>query len=109
MLRRRKATVVNADKEEEEVNTDSLDLEKEEEGHISVGTLTGDIPIFTPRSSQTDPASSTPIPPMQAEASFLQWSWFHFDVDGDRSYKIKTFLETSILVFPEGGGGGKDF
>ena len=31
LLRRRKATVVEADKEEEEVNADSLDLEKEEE------------------------------------------------------------------------------
>ena len=72
LLRRRKATLVKADKEEEEVNTDSLDLEKEEEGNISVGTSTGDLPIFTPRSSQTDPASSTPIPPMQAEPSFLQ-------------------------------------
>ena len=29
---------MKADKEEEEVNTDSLDLEKEEEGNISVGT-----------------------------------------------------------------------
>ena len=65
------ATVVKADKEEEEVNADSLDLEKEEEGNISVGTSTGDLPIFTPRSSQADHASSTPIPPMQAEASFL--------------------------------------
>ena len=70
LLRRRKATVVMPDKEE--VNADSLDLEKEEEGNISVGALTGDLPIFTPRSSQTDPASSTPIPPMQAEPSFLQ-------------------------------------
>ena len=70
LLRRRKATLVKADKEEEEVNTDSLDLEKEEEGNISVGTLTGDLTIFMPRSSQADHASSTPITPMQAEASF---------------------------------------
>ena len=47
MLRRRKATVVKADKEEEEVNTDSLDLEKEEEGNISVGTSTGAIYLFS--------------------------------------------------------------
>ena len=71
LLRRRKATVVKADKELEEVNTASLDLEKEEEGNINVGTWTGDLPIFTPRSSQTNPTSSTPITPMQAEASFL--------------------------------------
>ena len=71
LLRRRKATVVEADKEEEEVNADSLDLGKEEEGHISVGTSIGDLPIFTPRISQTDHAPSTPIPPKQAEASFL--------------------------------------
>ena len=69
LLRRRKATLVKADKEE--VNADSLDSEKEEEGNISVGTSTGDLPIFTPRSSQTDLASSTPIPPKQAEASLF--------------------------------------
>ena len=69
LLRRRKATLVKADKEE--MNADSLDSEKEEEGNISVGTSTGDSPIFTPRSSQADHASSTLIPPMQAEASFL--------------------------------------
>ena len=46
--------MVKADKEE--VNADLLDLEKEEEGNISVGTSTGDLPIFTPRSSQTDHA-----------------------------------------------------
>ena len=69
LLRRRKATLVKADKEE--VNADSLDLEKEEEGNISVGTSTGDLPIFTPRSSQADHVSSTPLPPMQAETSFL--------------------------------------
>ena len=48
--------MVKADKEE--VNADSLDLEKEEEGNISVGTSTGDLPIFTTRSSQTDPTYS---------------------------------------------------
>ena len=69
LLRKRKATVVEADKEE--VNADSLDSEKEEEGNISVGTSTGDSPIFTPRSSQADHASSNPIPPMQAETSFF--------------------------------------
>ena len=69
LLRRRKATLVKADKEE--MNADSLDSEKEEEGNISVGTLTGDLTIFMPRSSQADHASSTLIPPMQAEASFL--------------------------------------
>ena len=36
LLRRRKAGMVKADKEEEEVNADSLELEKEEEGNISV-------------------------------------------------------------------------
>ena len=45
LLRRRKATVVEADKEEEEVNADSLDLEKEED--ISVGTSTGAIYLFS--------------------------------------------------------------
>ena len=69
LLRVRKATVEKTDKED--VNADSLDLEKEEEGHISVGTSIGDLPIFTPRISQTDHAPSTPIPPKQAEASFL--------------------------------------
>ena len=48
--------MVKADKEE--VNADLLDLEKEEEGNISVGTSTGDLPIFTPRSSQTDHANA---------------------------------------------------
>ena len=43
LLRRRKASMVKADKKE--VNADSLDLEKEEEGNISVGTSTGDLPI----------------------------------------------------------------
>ena len=39
--------------EKDEVNIDSLDLEKEEDGNISVGTFTGDLPnSFTPRSSQ---------------------------------------------------------
>ena len=76
LLRRRKASVLKADKEE--VNADSLDLKKEEEGNISVGTSTGDSPIFTQRSSQTDHASSTPIPPMQAEASFLPLSTTFF-------------------------------
>ena len=61
------ATVVKADKEEEEVNADSLDLEKEEEGNNSVGTSTSDLPIFTLRISQVDHASSTPFPPTQAE------------------------------------------
>ena len=76
LLRRRKATLVKADKEE--MNADSLDSEKEEEGNISVGTSTGDSPIFTPRSSQADHASSTPIPPMQAEVSFLPSSTTSF-------------------------------
>ena len=39
-------------------------------GH-SVGTSSGDLPIFTPRSSKADHASSTPFLPMQAETSFL--------------------------------------
>ena len=69
LLRRRKASVLKADKEE--VNADSLDMVKEEEGNISVGTSTGDLPIFTPRSSKADHASSTPVLPMQAETSFL--------------------------------------
>ena len=69
LLRRRKASVLKADKEE--VNADSLDMVKEEEGNISVGTSTGDLPIFTLRSSQADHASSTPFLPMQAETSFL--------------------------------------
>ena len=56
LLRRRQVSKVKADKEE--VNADSLDLEKEEEGNISVGTSTGDLPIFTPRSSQPDHVSS---------------------------------------------------
>ena len=37
LLRRRQASMVKADKEK--VNDDFLDLEKEEEGNISVGTL----------------------------------------------------------------------
>ena len=32
--------------EKDEVNIDSLDLEKEEDGNTSVGTFTGDIPII---------------------------------------------------------------
>ena len=35
--------------EKDEVNFDSLDLEKEEDGNISVGTFTGDLPIFSRR------------------------------------------------------------
>ena len=69
LLRRRQANMVKADIEE--VNADLLDIEKEEEGNISVETSTGDLPIFTLRSSQVDHASSTPIPPTQAETSFL--------------------------------------
>ena len=61
--------MLKADKEE--VNADSLDLEEEEEGNISDGTSTGDLPIFTPRSSQADHAFSTPFLPMQVETSFL--------------------------------------
>ena len=68
-LLRRRASMLKADKEE--VNADSLDLEKEEEGNISVGTSSGDLPIFTPTSSKADHASSTPFLPMQAETSFL--------------------------------------
>ena len=33
--------------EKDEVNFDSLDLVKEEDGNISVGTFTGDLPIFS--------------------------------------------------------------
>ena len=59
---------------EKEERWESKDSEKEEEGHISVGTSIGDLPIFTPRISQTDHAPSTPILPKQAEASFQGWA-----------------------------------
>ena len=45
LLRRRQVSKVKADKEE--VSADSLDLEKEEEGNISVGTSTGAIYLFS--------------------------------------------------------------
>ena len=70
--------------------------EKKEEGNISVGTSTGDLPIFPPRSSQTDPASSTPILPMQAEASCLVFQG-HFDILLHNLSKI--ILDVFIRLF----------
>merc|ERR1719447_2039978 len=40
--------------------SDHLHLDKEKEGHTSVGTSTGDQPHFPPRSSEVDPVTSTP-------------------------------------------------
>merc|ERR1711952_144079 len=40
--------------------SDHLHLDNEKEGHTSVGTSTGDLPHFPPRSSQADPDTSTP-------------------------------------------------
>ena len=41
--------------------SDHLHLDKEKEGHTSVGTSTGDQPHFLPRSSQADPVTSIPL------------------------------------------------
>ena len=47
LLRRRQASMVKAEKEQ--VNIDSLDLEKEEDGNFNVETFTGDLPILSRR------------------------------------------------------------
>ena len=53
-----------------ERNSNLSDLEKEEEGHINIRTSTGNIPHYTPRSSQADLVTSTPFHPPQAGTSF---------------------------------------
>ena len=71
MLKRKGAFKMKADNYEEK-NRDLLDTEKEEEGHFSVGTSTGDLlPHFTPRSSQADPVTPTPFHPLQAGTSIF--------------------------------------
>ena len=70
MLKRKGAFKMKADNNEEK-NRDLLDTENEEEGHISVGTSTGDQPHFTPRSFQADPVTSTPFQPTQTGTSFF--------------------------------------
>ena len=51
--------------------SDHLHLDKEKEGHTSVGTSTGDQPHFPPRSSQAHPVTSTPFQPTQTGTSFF--------------------------------------
>ena len=68
---KRKGAVGMNDDDNKERNSNLWDLEEEEEGHISVGTSTGDLPHFTPRSSQADPVTSTPFQPPQAGTSFF--------------------------------------
>ena len=72
-LMRKSVVGIKADNNKEK-NSDHFHLdEEEEEGHISVGTSTGDQPHFTPRSSQADPVTSTPFQPLtlQAGTSFF--------------------------------------
>ena len=68
---KRKGAVGMNDDDNKERNSNLWDLEEEEEGHISVGTLTGDLPHFTSRSSQADPVTSTPFQPTQTGTSFF--------------------------------------
>ena len=69
-LMRKNVVGMKADNTKEK-NSDHFHLdEEEEEGHISVGTSTGDQPHFTPRSFQADPVTSTPFQPPQAVTSF---------------------------------------
>ena len=68
---KRKGAVGMNDDDNKERNSNLWDLEEEGEGHISVGTSTGDLPHFTPRSSQADPVTSTPFQPTQTGTSFF--------------------------------------
>ena len=61
---------VKANNNKEKIS-DHLHLDKEKEGHTSVGTSTGDQPHFPPRSSQADPVTSTPFQPTQTGTSFF--------------------------------------
>ena len=61
---------VKANNNKEKIS-DHLHLDKEKEGHTSVGTSTGDQPHFPPRSSQVDPVTSTPFQPTQTGTSFF--------------------------------------
>ena len=61
---------VKANNNKEKIS-DHLHLDKEKEGHTSVGTSTGDQPHFLPRSSQADPVTSTPFQPTQTGTSFF--------------------------------------
>ena len=61
---------VKANNNKEKIS-DHLHLDKEKEGHTSVGTSTGDQPHFPPRSSQVVPVTSTPFQPTQTGTSFF--------------------------------------
>ena len=61
---------VKANNNKEKIS-DHLHLDKEKEGHTSVGTSTGDQPHFPTRSSQADPVTSTPFQPTQTGTSFF--------------------------------------
>ena len=72
---------VKANNNKEKIS-DHLHLDKEKEGHTSVGTSTGDQPHFPPRSSQADPVTSTPLQPTQTGTSFFPFPIQYFKYFG---------------------------